>query len=80
MRAERLPRFLRWQQDWPQRGRRAVAVLAPMGLEEDAVDLLEIDEADLVAHGFEQRAQAEVAGAAQQAFTGTDEPGPELPG
>ena len=41
-----------------------------MGLDENAVDLLEIDGADLVAHGFEQAAQAEVAGAAQQALAG----------
>ena len=46
-----------------------------MGLNEDAVDLLEIDDADLVAHGFDERAQAQVAGAAQQALAGADDEG-----
>ena len=35
-----------------------VIVFAPMGLEEDAVDLLEIDGAGLVADGLEQRTQS----------------------
>lgn len=46
-----------------------------MGLNEDVVDLLELDGADLVAHGFDQRAQAQVAGAAQQALGGADDQG-----
>ena len=50
-----------------------VTVFSPLGLDEDAVDLLEIDDAGLVAHGFQERAQAEVAGAAQQAFAGADD-------
>lgn len=45
-----------------------------MGLEEDAVDLLEIDHAGLVTRGFDEGAQAEVAGAAQQAFAFTESP------
>ncbi len=44
-----------------------------MGLEEDAVDLFEVDGAGLVAHGFDERAQAQVAGAAQEAFAGADD-------
>ncbi len=34
-----------------------------MRLEEDAVDLLELDDESLVANGFEERTQAEVASA-----------------
>src|SRR5512139_1915210 len=45
-----------------------ITVFPPVGLDEDAVDLLEIHDAGLVAHGFDERAQAEVAGATQQAF------------
>jgi hypothetical protein len=44
-------------------------------LNEDAVDLLEIDGAGLVADGFEQRAQAEVFGAAQEALAGAHDQG-----
>ena len=44
-----------------------------MGLNEDPVDLLEIDGADLIAHGLDQRTEAEIAGAAQQAFAGTND-------
>ena len=39
-----------------------------MRLQEDAVDLLEVDGADPVAHGLEQRADAEVAGASSAAI------------
>ena len=49
-----------------------------MGLDEDAVDLLEINGADLVAHRFDQRAEAQIAGAPQQAFGGTDDEGQGL--
>lgn len=44
-----------------------------MGLNEDAVDLLEIDDAGLVPHGFEQAADAQVAGAAKEALAGADD-------
>jgi hypothetical protein len=37
-------------------------------LDEETVDLLELDGADLVTHHFEQRTQAEIAGAAQEAL------------
>ena len=68
-----MPRFLR-EEDRAQGWGGAVAVLAPVRLEEHAVDLLEIDDAGLVADGFDEGAQAEIAGAAQEMF-----PGP-LPG
>ena len=44
-----------------------------MGLDEDAVHLLEIDGADLIADGFDEGGQAEVAGAAQEPFAGAHE-------
>ena len=44
-----------------------------MGLQQDAVDLFEIDGVDAVAHGLEQGADTEVAGAAQIAFGRADE-------
>jgi hypothetical protein len=44
-----------------------------MGLQEHAIDLLEIDEASLIANGLEQRTDAEVAGATQEALAGTDD-------
>ena len=46
-----------------------------MGLDEDAVDLFEVHDAGLVADGFDERAQTQVAGAAQQAFAGADDEG-----
>jgi hypothetical protein len=48
-------------------------VVAPMRLEEDAVDLLEIHHASLIPDGFEQGAQAEVASATQEAFAGAND-------
>jgi len=33
-----------------------VTVFSPVGLDEDAVDLFEVDDAGLVAHGFDQAA------------------------
>ena len=52
-----------------------VTVFSPVGLDEDAVDLFEVHDAGLVADGFDQRAQAQVAGAAQKAFAGADDEG-----
>ena len=52
-----------------------VTVFPPMGLDEHAVDLFEVHDAGLVADGFDERAQAQVAGAAQQAFAGADDQG-----
>ena len=46
-----------------------------MGLDEDAVDLFEVHDAGLVADGFDERAQAQVAGAAQESFAGADDQG-----
>jgi hypothetical protein len=44
-----------------------------MRLNEHAVDLLEIHDAGLVTDGFDERAQTQVASAAQQPFAGTDD-------
>jgi len=44
-----------------------------MGLNQNAVDLLEIHDAGLVADGFDERAQAKITGPAQESFTGTDD-------
>ena len=41
-----------------------VTVFPPVGLNEDAVDLLEVHDAGLVANGFDERTQTQVAGAA----------------
>ena len=41
-----------------------------MRLNEDMVDLFEVHDAGLVADGFDECAEAQVAGAAQQAFAG----------
>lgn len=50
-------------------------VVSPVWLHEDAVDLFQIDDAFLVADGFEQGTQAEVLGATQEPFTGADDEG-----
>ena len=44
-----------------------------MRLDENAVDLREIDDAGLVAHGFDEGGKARVARAAQESFAGTHE-------
>ncbi|MBK7582067.1 MAG: hypothetical protein IPI67_17905 [Myxococcales bacterium] len=44
-----------------------------MWLEQDAVDLLQVDGFGAVAHGFEQGAEAEVSGAAQDALGRADD-------
>ncbi len=44
-----------------------------MGLDEDAVDLFEIDGADLVAHGFDQGTEAEIASATQESSAGAND-------
>jgi hypothetical protein len=49
-----------------------------MGLNENAVDLFEIDDAGLVADGLNERAQAKIAGAAQHTFAGADNEGKGL--
>jgi hypothetical protein len=46
-----------------------------VGLDEHVVDLLEIDDAGLVSHGLDEGAEAEVAGAAQEAFAGAGDEG-----
>jgi hypothetical protein len=39
-----------------------------MGLNEDAIDLFEVDDAGLVTDGLDERAETEVAGAAEEPF------------
>src|SRR6266566_8378763 len=51
----------------------SVIVFPPMRLNEDVIDLLEINDAGLVAHRFNEGAQAKVAGAAQKPFAGADD-------
>ena len=46
-----------------------------MGLNEDAVDLFEVHNAGMVSDGFDEGSQAEIAGASQQTFAGTDDEG-----
>ena len=46
-----------------------------MGLDEHTVDLLEIHDAGLIPHGFDERAEAEIAGAAQQSLAGAHDEG-----
>ena len=46
-----------------------------MRLDEDAVDLFEVHDPGPVTHRFDERTQAEVAGAAQQAFAGPNDQG-----
>ena len=57
--------FLRWE-----RGGEEIGIVAPVGLEQDAVDLFEIDAFGLIADGFEQTGQTQVAGATQEAVGG----------
>ena len=47
-----------------------VTVISPVGLDKDAVDLLEVDGAGLIADGLDEGAHAEVARAAQEPVTG----------
>jgi len=50
-------------------------VLSPVGLDEHAVDVFEIDAAGLVAHGFNKGTNAEVASATQEAVAGAHDKG-----
>ena len=47
---------------------RQVGVLAPVRLQEDAVDLLQVDGFGAIAHGLEQGTEAEVSRAAQDSL------------
>lgn len=51
-----------------------------MGLEKDAVDLLEVDGAGAVADGLHQSTKAEVARAAEVALAGADDESERLGG
>ena len=46
-----------------------------MRLNENAVDLLEVDDASLVAHRFQERAQTEVSRASNESFARADDQG-----
>jgi hypothetical protein len=46
-----------------------------VGLDEDAIDLFEVHDAGLVADGFDERTQTQIAGAAQESFAGADDQG-----
>jgi hypothetical protein len=46
-----------------------------MGLDEDAVDLFEVHDTRLVADGFDERTQTQIASAAQESFAGADDQG-----
>lgn len=48
-------------------------------MKQDPVDLLEIHGSNLIADGLEQGAEAEVARAPQEAFTGSNDEGQGLP-
>lgn len=54
-------------------GEGLVTVFPPVGLDEHAVDLFEVHDAGLVADRFDERAQAEVAGATQESLPGADD-------
>src|SRR4029077_14793356 len=70
LRAQRIcSRVQRGLEEW------VVTVFSPVRLKEDTVDLLEVDEASLVADGFDERTQAEVTGAAQESFAGAHDQG-----
>ena len=51
-----------------------------MRLDEHVIDLLEINDAGLVTDRFNESAQAEIAGAAQEALAGADDQGQGLSG
>ena len=51
-----------------------------MGLEEDAIDLLEVDGATAVADGLDQGAEAEVAGTAEVSLGGAHDEGERVRG
>ena len=47
----------------------SVMVFSPVGLHEDAIDVLQCDGSSLLADGLNEGAQAQVAGASQQTLT-----------
>ena len=57
-----------------------VAVLSPVRLEQDAVDLLEVDGLGAVSDGLEQSAEAEVAHATKHASGGAHDEGERVRG
>jgi len=53
-------------------GEGLVTVFPPVGLYEDAVDLFKIDDACLIAHGFDEGTDSQVAQTAEDALGGAD--------
>ena len=51
-----------------------------MGLHEDAVDLLQIDGARLIAHGLDQSSQTQIFRPAQEALAGAHDQGERVLG
>jgi len=66
-----LPAERRWSRSASLLGQ--VDLSAPVGLQEDTVDLFEVDGFGAVAFGFEQGAQTEVSGAPDDAFGRADD-------
>ena len=56
-----------------QRGVQEIGFASPVGLEQDAVDVGQFDGFGVVADGFQQRGDAQVAGATQEAIGGADD-------
>ncbi len=52
-----------------------IGALAPVGLEEDTVDLGEVDGLDAISDGLEERAEAEVSDASEDALGGACDEG-----
>jgi hypothetical protein len=48
-----------------------IVLLSPVGLEQDAIDLFEIDAFGLIADGFQETGKAKIADTTQEAFGGT---------
>ena len=57
-----------------------VGIGSPVGLKQDAIDLLEIDALGVVPHGFQQASPAEVFSASQQPIGGAHDQGQGLLG
>jgi hypothetical protein len=49
---------------------KTMVIFSPVRFNDDAVDLFDVHDAGLVADRFNERAQAQIAGAAQQPFVG----------
>jgi len=54
-------------------GVQEIGFASPMGLEQDAVDMGQLDGFGVVADGFQERGDAQVAGTTQEAIGGADD-------